>query len=218
MTTALKLTTSGSGASWDEAYEDLAFTAFALGTQADDADLAKLFVEVRGVLADWEVIEADRRRLRGVAIAARAHIRVADAALDLVLSKLAETILKETEGSTDHELYKRFFPEPHARVIALGLDSELPVASAAMAQLDEGEAVPESLRAYIATLRHCLGVGNAALTARAESYADLGRLQARVEAWLETADAVTRNVHGDLTALGEARGLSYRWTASFFSR
>jgi len=218
MSTALRLATTGSAVSWDDAYENLAFTAFALGTQADDPDLAKLFVEVRGVLADWEFIEADRRRLRGAAISARAHIGVADSALDLVLSKLADAILSETDGSTDHELYQRFFPEPHARVINLGLDSELPVASAAMAQLDEGESVPDAVKAFIAPLRQCLTVGNAALTARAESFADLGRLQARVEAWLETADAVTRNVQGDLTALGHARGLSQRWTASFFAR
>jgi len=218
MTAALTLTTTGSGATWDEAYEDLAFTAFALGTQADDAALNKLLVEVRGVLADWEFIEADRRRLRGAAISARAHVRVADAALDLVLGKLAEALLAESDGSKDAELYRRFFPEDHERVIALGLDSELPIAGLAMAQLDQGEAVPDSVKAFVPSMRQCLAVGNAALMARADAYADLGRLQARVEAWLETADAVTRNVHGDLTTLGEERGLAYRWTASFFSR
>jgi len=218
MTAALEMTTTGSGASWEEAYEELAYTAFALRTQADDPQIAKLHTEVVGVLGDWEHIEADRRRLRATAIAARANVRVADAALDLALRKIAETILEETDGDADADLYTRFFPEPHERVIALGLDAELPIASAAMAQLDEGEAVPDALKAHIDPLRSCLTVGNAAITGRADAYAGLGRLQARIEAWMETADATARNVHSDLTALGDARGLSYRWTSSFFAR
>ena len=217
MTTVLAFTTTASGAGWEEAYERLALTAFAIGTQADDPALASLFREVQGVLADWEYIEADRRRLRGAAIAARAHIRVADTALDLLLSKLAETILEQTSGEVDAPLYTRFFPVPHARIINLGLDGELPIASAAMAQLDEGEAVPEALEVYISPLRQCLTMGNAALAGRAESYAALGRLQARIEAWFESAEAVTRNVRADLTALGESRGQSPRWAASFFA-
>ncbi|MCB9597410.1 MAG: hypothetical protein H6719_32090 [Sandaracinaceae bacterium] len=218
MTAALELTTSGASAEWEESYEELAFTAFALGTQADDPELAKLAQEIHGVLADWEHIERDRRQLRGLAIAARAHVRVADAALDLALSKIAETVLAETGGSRDHDLYRRFFPEPHERVIALGLDAELPIAAAAMAQLDEGESVSDALKAHTTTLRQCLMLGNQSLGARADAYAGLGRLEARVEAWLETAECVLRNVHGDLTSLGDARGLSYRWTASFFAR
>lgn len=217
MSGALELTTSGAGASWEDAYEELAFTAFALHTQVDDAALSPLFTEVRGVLADWERIESDRRQIRAAAIASRALVKVADAALDLLLQKLAGTILEESEGERG-ELYQRFFPEPHERVVALGLDGELPAASLAMAQLDDGDAVPDALGAFVAPLRRCLTLGNGALTQRADTYADLGRLQARVEAWLETAGAVSRNVQGDLEKLSEERGLSSRWTASFFTR
>lgn len=218
MTAALQLTTSGASAKWEESYEEIAFTAFALGTQADDPELLALAQELGGVIADWEQIETDRRRLRATAIAARAQTRLADAALDLALTRIAETILAETDGKTDHDLYRRFFPQPHERVIALGLDAELPIAAAAMAQLDEGEAVSDALKGLAETLRACLTLGNAALAARADAYADLGRLEARVEAWLETAEATLRNVHGDLTLIGDRRGVSYRWTAAFFAR
>ncbi|MBX3275447.1 MAG: hypothetical protein KF729_34625 [Sandaracinaceae bacterium] len=218
MTVTLALTTSAADPEWEEAYEGLAFSAFALATQADDPELGKLATEVRGLLGDWEQVEGDRRRARADAIAARAHVAVADAALDLALTRIAEAILAETSGSREHGLYRRFFPEPHERVIALGLDAELPIAAAAMAQLDEGEAVPDALKAYVETLRRCLAMGNASLGARAECYANLGRLESRVEAWLETADATTRNVHGDLTRIADERGLPYHWVASFFSR
>ncbi len=217
MSTALELVTSGAGASWENVYEELAFTAFALQTQADDAALARYFTQVQGVLADWERIEADRRQIRAAAIAARAHVKVADAALDLLIQRIAETTLAESDGERG-ELYQRFFPEAHERVVALGLDGELPAASVVMAHLDEGREVPEALMAYVDPLRRCLALGNGALTGRADTYAALGRLQARVEAWLETADAVSRNVHTDLTKLSEERGLSYRWVASFFTR
>ena len=140
MSVTLPLTTSAADPEWEEAYEGLAFSAFALATQADDPQLAKLATEVRGLLGDWEHVEADRRRARAEAIAARAHVAVADAALDLALTRIAETILGETDGSREHGLYQRFFPEPHERVIALGLDAELPIAAAAMAQLDDGDA------------------------------------------------------------------------------
>ena len=217
MSAALQLTTAGDSAAWEDRYEELAFTAFALHTQIDDAALGKLFTEVQGVLADWERIEADRRRIRGAAIAARARVKVADSALDLILQKLAETLIAESDGQRG-ELYQRFFPEAHERVVALGLDGELPAASLVMAQLDEGGTVPDGLSIYIEPLRACLGLGNGALAQRADGYAELGRLAARVEAWLETADAVNRNVHADLTTLAEDRGLSARWVGSFFTR
>lgn len=216
MTRALEFGTSGAGAAWEEVYEDLAFTAFALASQADDGAIARLFTQVQSVLADWVAIEADRRQLRGAAIAARAQVKVADAALDLALGKIAEAVLAETDGSRDHDLYQRFFPEPHERVIALGLDAELPSAGLVMAQLDEGDA-PTSLTANADGLRLCLTVGNQALVARAETYAALGRLQARVEAWFETAFAVHENVQADLIDLGDERGLSERWAESFFA-
>lgn len=169
------------------------------------------------MLADWERIESDRRQIRAAAIASRAHVKVADAALDLLLQKVAEAILAESDGERG-ELYQRFFPEAHERVVALGLDGELPAASVVMSQLDEGGEVPDVLTAYIEPLRRCLTLGNGALGQRADTYAALGRLQARVEAWLETAGAASRNVHVDLTALSAERGLGGRWAASFFTR
>lgn len=209
------LSTLAADPRWDDTYEDLAFTAFALATQTDDAAIGPLYVKVTGVLADWERIEADRRRLRGAAIAARAAVHVADCALDLELHRLADAVLAECDGDRGSELYRRFFPEPHEHVIELGLDGELPAASVAMAQLDEGKP-SEALQAHVNPLRACLTIGNSALVQRAESYAELGRMQARLEAWLESAAAVTRTVRAELARVGQERGLGAHWSASFF--
>ena len=182
-----------------------------------DPELGDLFQDVRGVLAEWEAIEADRRRLRARAIEARAHVRVADAALDRTLNRLAAAILEEVDGDREDPLYQRFFPEDHEHVVALGLDGELPAATLAMAQLDEGGDYPDPLVAFIASLRASLSAGNQALTARAEAYADLGRLQARVEGWLETAGAVRATVQNAIGAIAEERELGERFSASFFA-
>ena len=65
-------------------------------------------------------------------------------------------------------------------------------------------------------LRRCVTAGNQALTARADAYAALGRLEARAEAWLEDAGAFGRGLREELTALGTKRGLPGRWAACFF--
>lgn len=207
---------------WHDAYENLSFTGFALATQADDPAIAPLYTEVRAVLADWERIEGDRRHHRSAAIAARAHARVADAALDLAIAKLAKAVLEHTGGSRDHSLYRRLFPVAHEQVIALGLDGELPSASMVMSELDAasahgGDGPMARLAPHAEPLRQCVQLGNAALAGRADAFAELGRIEARVEAWLETADAVTRSVVHELSLLAERRGLDTRWTKSFFA-
>lgn len=199
---------------WEDAYEELAYTAFALATQADDAAIAPLHAKVTGVLADWERIEADRMRLRGAALAARASVHVADAALDLALGKLGEAALAASERDRAREPYAGLFPEAHEQVIELGLDGELPAAMLALARLEESG--DERLRPHLATLRACVAVGSSALVARADAYAELGRLDARIEAWLDGADAVLRVVGRELERLADERGLGKRWIASFF--
>jgi hypothetical protein len=216
MARALMLTTTAADTRWSETYETLAFTAFALRTQADDPAIGPLHRRLQGVLADWEHIEAERRGVRAAALTAKAQCQVADAALDMILTRIAHAILTETDQDRQSALYTRFFPEPHEAVVELGLDGELPAASVVMAQLDEGGDMPETLTTHITPLRQTLTVAHGALGALAESYAHLGRLQARVEAWFEGADASIRFIHKRLHALGEERGLSYRWTASFF--
>lgn len=216
MSKTLSLTTSAAEPAWEDAYESLAYTAFALATQAADGPIARMLAEVRGVLGDWDRIETDRRMTRGDAIASKAAVRVADAALDMTLQRLAESVLETTDGDRNAPLYRRLFPQPHERLIALGLDGELPSASVAMAVIDEADDVPAAVVAHGDALRRCLAAGNQALGARAESYAALGRLEARVEAWHETAAAVRHAIREELGAIGERRGLPARWADSFF--
>jgi len=202
---------------WTERYESLLYTAAALGTQSDDTALVKSSKRVHAVLQDWREIEADGVRLKTLAIAARARVQVADAALDHRLAVFARAILQDV--SEDSELYRRFFPEPHEEVIALGLDAELPTAMLVAGLLaDEQQLIPEGWREHREPVQRAVQLGNVALGDRAEAYAALGRHRAREEAWLETASAVDESVRERIRRIAESRGLSPRWAASFFPR
>ncbi|MCC6876419.1 MAG: hypothetical protein IT378_19100 [Sandaracinaceae bacterium] len=196
---------------WQQVHDELSHTAFALATQADDESLASLYHKIAFELGQWEQLDAERRNVGREAIAARAHVRMADAALDHVLHRLAGA------ASEHGEHYAKLFPEGHEEVIALGLDGELPAASVAMAVLDE-DGTPAPLKAHAAHLRQALAVGHGALSARADAYAARGRLEARMEACIEDGEGLLRVARTTLAQLASARGRPERWVAAFFAR
>lgn len=203
---------------WHGEFESLAFTAEALlaHPEPDDRELGHLARRVASVLADWEEIDAAGRGLRRAAIHAAARVRAADVALDVAIGSFADDVLRVTQGSRDHDLYQRFFPEAHEDVVELGLDSALPaVMTIALALSTDGD-VPGELRRHADELRTAMQLGHVALAERADVLADVGRHLARVEAWKETAQATRRNVRRAIGALADARGLPARWAAAFF--
>jgi len=212
MTHALKF---GTAQHFDDAYESLLYTTSALATQADDPALAPLLKRSSGMLEDGLAIDAELHRLRGTAVAARARVAVADAALDHCVGAFAQALINK--DGRDSDLYRRCFPEPHEQVVELGLDAELPAAMLVIAILGEDEDLGASLEQHAAPLRQSVQLGNVVLTERAEAYATLGRHQARVEAWLEGAAAAERSLRRVLGELAQARGLGPRWAASFFA-
>lgn len=214
MNDGLEFGTTGDSARWGNDYESLLYTTSALATQADDPSLASLLRRAGAMLEDWLVIEADRRRLRGTAVAARARVAVADAALDHCIGAFAKALIDE--DGQDSDLYRRCFPEPHDQVIEFGLDAELPAAMLVVAILGEDEDLGASLETHATPLTQAVRLGNVVLTERAEAYAAIGRHQARVEAWLEGAAAAERSFRRTLSTLAETRGLRPAWAASFF--
>jgi hypothetical protein len=196
---------------WTQMHDALAYAAFALATQADDESLATVYHKIASELGQWEQLEGERRRLAREAIAARAHVRMADAALDHVLHRLAA-------AAKEHgAIYARLFPEGHEEVIELGLDGELPAAAIAMTVLDE-EGTPAPLKAHAAHLRQALAVGHGALSARADTYAARGRLEARMEACLEDGQGLLRATKSALEKIAKERRLPARWVDAFFAR
>jgi hypothetical protein len=198
----------------ESAYESVAFTVEALAARVGDVELTRLSDRVRGVLTDWENLDATRRTLRRAALQASAHVHVADATLDSAIGAFAHDLVAVT--GKENALYQRFFPESHEEIIAMGLESELPVVTLVLAQLDATSDVPSSLSAHTAALRAGLQLGNAALANRADALAELGRHGAREESWGETSFASLVSVRRALEKLSATRGLPTSWVAAFF--
>ncbi len=203
---------------WEAEFQSLAFTAEALlaHPEPDDQPLGRLASRTASVLADWEEIDLDGRALRRDAIHAAAKVRAADIALEEALGLLVQDVLDATGDDRNSDLYQRFFPEPHEDLIEMGLDASLPVVMGFLVALDQDDSLPEQVRAHEDTLRPALQLGNSALAERAEALANLGRHQARTEAWRETAAATRRNLHRALGRIAEQRNLPARWVDAFF--
>jgi hypothetical protein len=207
------------GSSHHEVTSDhVAFTVEALAAQPGDVELAKLSARIAPLLNDWDSIDRDGRLLERAVVRASAHVKVADASLDAVLSAFAEALLAAVKGDHQAPLYTRFFSEPHDDVVAMGLDSEVPEVTLIVRALDQADAsVPDALRAHTETLRAGLKLGNAALAARSDALADLGRHMARVEAWHETAESTLRSMRGTLSRVAQKRGLPIQWVEAHFN-
>jgi hypothetical protein len=198
----------------ESAYESVAFTVEALAARPDDADLARLADRVRGVLADWESLDATRRSLRRTALQASAHVHVADATLDAAIAAFARDLV--AVAGQNSELYQRFFPDSHEEIIAMGLESELPVVTLVLAQLDASTDVPAHLASHTDGLRAGLRLGNGALANRADALAELGRHGAREQSWDETSLATLVSVRRALEKLATTRSLPASWVSAFF--
>lgn len=200
---------------WEAAFEALAYLNEALCAFTGDEALHRLSDRVSRVLVDGERIEHDRRLIWRSLVAAQAHVRLADAALDHQLSLFAHVLLEHVEGSRDHALYRRVFPEPHEDIIDLGLDAEVPMVTLVLSVLDEDESIVANVRDRRDLLRRALQQANGALAERADAYANLGRHRARVEAWLETASCTSRVVGRELERIAKERRLGTRWLQAF---
>lgn len=202
--------------SWEQAYESVAFTVDALSTHPTDHDLVRLAGRVASLLTDWEAIHADGRRLRRAVVFSTARARVADATLDGAIGAFAADLLAIVNNDTTSDLYKRFFTEPHEDIIAMGLDSEVPIVTLIVSALGQNTETPDALKKHHVALLDGLRLGNSALASRSDALADLGRHTARVESWYDSARSTLNSVGRALSRLASDRKLSPSWADSFF--
>ena len=212
---AIDLGTTREGGDPSALYDTLFITAAALRAHPEEPELIRLAAWLGGMLTDWEGILSASWSLKKRALESAAHLRVADALLDHALAAFAGAVLDEVHGDTSHQLYRRFFPEPHQDVIDLGLDAEIPVAAHIVVALDQDKTLAAPLRDQRGAVAAAVALGNRAMAARADALADLGRHQARTEAWAESAGSMHRSVARTLHHIAETRKLSSRWVRSF---
>ncbi|MBI5515770.1 MAG: hypothetical protein HY909_18455 [Deltaproteobacteria bacterium] len=201
---------------WEASYDAVAFTVDALQAHPSDHALARLATRIGGLLEDWESIDAAGRGLRRAALRSSAQCRAADGSLDAALGAFATALLAHVGGDTGASLYQKFFNEPHEDIIAMGLDSEVPLVTLVVSLLDSLPELTDALKAHTAPLRDALRLANGALANRSDALADLGRHGARVEAWQETAHSSLGSTRKALGRLAHERKLPEHWVASFF--
>jgi hypothetical protein len=201
---------SGPSNPWEAAWASLTRAAFALDTVSDDEALQPIERAVSTALREWSELESRRVQLRTAALAVAARIRVADAALDHRIESIANVVIA-SHGGRDGEQYKKLFPAAHEGVVALGLDAEVPAATMILSELERTQNLPSDLAEELEPLRTALQVSNRALLERGDVYALLGSLQARVEAWLDSARVLHDHVAAELGILAKNRGLPSRW-------
>ncbi|MDP3278473.1 MAG: hypothetical protein Q8Q09_25005 [Deltaproteobacteria bacterium] len=199
---------------WERAWESLARSTCAFDMVREDPAMAPLGAQVRSAFIEWSAVESERVQLRANLASISSRGRVADAALDYRVARLATAVI-EKHGGRDGEIYRAMFPLAHESVIALGLDAELPAVALALSCLEKyREQAPELLE-HVAPLRTAMQAGTSALADRAEVYGALGRLQARIESWLESESSLEIHVRSALTELAAQRGMDARWIEAF---
>jgi hypothetical protein len=201
---------------WEASFDAVAFTVDALQAHPSDHALARLGSRLGSLLEDWETIDSAGRGLRRAALRASAQCRAADGSLDAALGAFATELLAHVGGDTSASLYQKFFSEPHEDIIAMGLDSEVPLVTLTVSLLDSQPELTDGLKAHAAPLRDALRLANGALANRADALADLGRHGARVEAWHDTARSTVDSTRKALGRLAAERKLPAHWAASFF--
>ncbi len=209
------MSTHASAAS-ESSFETVLYTVEALAARAQTPELVKLSQRVGTLLGDWETLHAERRRVRHNVVRANAQVHAADATLDASIHAFAREVLALVEGNAGHELYKKFFFEPHDEIIAMGLDAELPVVTLLVHTLEHTDELPGRLRGHLEPLRAGLRMGNGALGDRGEAFAELGRIAARELAWSETAKSTLASVRRTLTRMAGEQGHTSAWVESFF--
>lgn len=195
-------------------FDALLYTVEALAARGDDAELGSLARRLQPLVDDHDAIESDGRALRRAVIRATARAHVADAALDAGIAAFARDLLALGDAS---QRYQGYFIDGHDDVIAMGLDSEVPVVTLIVAKLDADADAPASLRAHLEPLRTALRAGNAALADRSDAYADAGRHEARRVAWAETVAAALRSARRALVGVATNRGYAPTWVDTFFA-
>lgn len=196
--------------------DTVAFTIAALAANPADNDLVRLSHRLAPLLIEWDSLDATRRRLHRAVIASTAQTRVADATLDAAIEAFANDLLETVHGDHDNNLYKLFFTEPHEDIVAMGLDSEVPVVTLLVTALESTPDLSPKLKAHLEPLRNGLRLGNSALVGRADALGELGRHIARELAWAESAESSLGSVHRALERLADTRDLPPSWPDAFF--
>ncbi len=206
------------GKSWDDVYGYVAAVADALGLAAEDGDkeVAALERKVEPLVTRWEELDGERRAKQRAIGRANALVRRRDHGADHTTTELHTDTLGAVRQKRDHVLYKALFPDGLWESIKPALESQLPTLRAIVRELS-AEGTPAALRkAHLEPMKRALTLGEAAVKAREDAYAEAGRVTARTVSLRDDADRVLLGVEGTLKTIASDRKLDEAWVDTFF--
>ncbi len=206
------------GKSWDDVYSYVAAVLDALGLAAEDGDkeVGALTRKVEPLIVRWEALDVERRaKLRAIG-RANALVRRRDNGADRATDELHIDTLAEVRQKREHPVYEHLFPDGVTAETKPALEGQLPLMRALVRRVGDKETPATIRKAHLEPLKKALSLGEAAVTAREDAYAESGRTTARTVSLREDADRVLMGVEGALTTIASERDLDEAWVDSFF--
>lgn len=197
---------------WDEARRDVRYVAAALEATDEHAALAK---PLRGLLAQWKIIESDREDADDAMVDSNAVVRRLDGWLDREVNKLAGQLLAENDRDTSAPGYKRYFTEPPNEIIRLGLESEIQRTRKFDTVAEELGATKE-VKSILKRMGEIQAKGDTALRGREKVAETQGRVSLRISTWKDDANHARRSVESALESFAAEHRLPRTYADEFF--
>lgn len=197
---------------WDEGRKSVRFTATKTGARKPHTALAG---PLRDLLAQWNLVDQQRREAEDAVVDANAMVSSVDEELDECVSKLDNRLCYECGNDLEHPTYKAFFPEPPHEIIRLGLENEIARTRKFVIAAEERNASPE-VWAILKEMAEIEKRGAEVLKGREEAYANVSRVALRIQTWREDANAARRSVETALEAWAIQNGKPRSYADAFF--
>ncbi len=206
------------GKSWDDVFGYVAAVSDALSLAGADGDkeVGALGRKVEPLLERWETLDVERRAKQRAIGRANALVRRRDHEVDDATGQLHIDALSAVRQDRKHELYTRLFPDGLTAAIKPALESQLPTLRAMVRELVASETPAALRKGHHETLSQKLSLGEAAVKAREDAFAEAGRTTARTVSLRDDADRVLLGVEGALKSLAAERKVDEAWVDTFF--
>ncbi|MBL8602073.1 MAG: hypothetical protein JNK72_09120 [Myxococcales bacterium] len=167
------------------------------------------------VLTTWGAVWQARQDADDALARANARVAWCSYSLDRVIKRLANELLRDTGGKSEHPVFRAFFPEAPSTVVKLALEAKLERCAdfaVVASRRVPGEGALAALKAIEAAMRE----GQAALKQRRD--AEQARTSAGLDAasWRNAADATRQSVALQLQAWALANDEARSYAARFF--
>ena len=177
---------------WEAGRKSVRFTTARLAADPAHAKLVKPF---RGLLAEWNATDQERRDADDAVVDANALVAYCNDHLDAITGRFVRQL--RNDFGDNHPAVGRFFPEAPSEVISLGLESQIARSKDFFLVAEQVALGPEA-KAILDEIAASMKQGSAALAAREGAYTAAARVSLKTQTWREKANAARRSLENVL--------------------